>query len=114
MSAILSSWQADPAATRSAPPAHVIFRRQPVACCAILLVIAAVTMCWTGFDIESASALEGQSSAAPRFTITPVRVDVRELLDDPQREQPWGDDCANLRDSVAAGCAATSLTRPGK
>ena len=113
MSAILNSWQADPAATRSDPPAHVIFRRQPVACCAILLVIAAVTICWPGFDIEPASARDEQSSAAPQFTMTPVRVDVRELLDDPQREQPWGDVCANLRDSVPAGCAATSLTRPG-
>jgi hypothetical protein len=112
MSTRLSSWQADPAATRPDPSAHDTFRRHPVACCAILLVIAAVTMCWTGFDIESASARDGQSGAA-RFTITHVPVDVRELLDDPQRERPWPDTCANLRDIQPAGCAAESLTWPG-
>ena len=113
MSPILNSWQADPVATRPGPSSHVTSRRYPVACCAILLVIAAVTMCWTGFDIESASARDGQSSAAPRFTIAPVRVDVRELLDDPQRERPWPDTCANLRDVVPAGCAGASLMWPG-
>jgi hypothetical protein len=77
------------------------------------LVIAAVTMCWTGFDIESASVRDGQSSSAPQFTIAPMRVDVRELLDDPQRERPWPDTCANLRDTVPAGCAGASLTWPG-
>jgi hypothetical protein len=105
MSARLSSYQADPAAPDT-------LERRPIASCAILLLIAALTMCWPGFDIEPASARDRQS-AASKSTAVSVSVDARDLLDDPQREQPWLDTCASLRDVAPAGCGGASRTWPG-
>ena len=112
MNARLSSPQADPAATRRDLLAPDLSDRHPVANAAILLLIAVVTMCWPGFDMESASARDRQS-AASKPAIASFNVDARELLDDPQREQPWLDTCASLRDVAPAGCGAAARTWPG-
>jgi hypothetical protein len=112
MNARLSSWQADPAATRRDLLPSDPSERHPVAHGAILLVIAVVTMCWPGFDMESASAHNWQD-AASKPAVASFDVDARDLLDDPQREQPWLDTCASLRDVAPAGCGAASRTWPG-
>jgi hypothetical protein len=95
------------------PAAPDTLESRPVVSCATLLLIAAVTMCWPGFDIEPASARDRQGGAASKATAVSVSVDARDLLDDPQREQPWFDACANLRDVTPAGCGAASRTWPG-
>lgn len=106
MSARPSSYQADPAAPGT-------LERRPVAYCATLLMIAAVTTCSPGFDMEPASARDAQSGAASKSTVASISVNARDLLDDPQREQPWLDACASLWDVVPAGCGAASRTWPG-
>ncbi len=112
MNARLNSWQVDPAATRCDLRAHYPSKRHPVANGAILLLIAVFTMCWPGFDMESASAHNWQGPAS-KPAVASFNVDARELLDDPQREQPWLDACASLRDVAPAGCGAASRTWPG-
>lgn len=112
MSARLDSYHARLDPTASDLSARSAFRRHPIAYISILLATAVMAISWTGFDIEPASARNEQCSAALQSTTASIGVDARDLLDDPQREQPWFDRCADLR-NVATTVRAASRSRPG-
>ena len=92
----------DPDATLPGFRVHHTSRRRPAAWLSALLLvlIAAVAIAWSGFDIERAAA---RSSVVPALTI-----DARHVLDDAQREQPWPDPLVNAQNPAPAAHATVS------